>query len=419
MRETVFYTKRLQALLPSVRDFVERELIPMETGFHQRPLAKTIALLDEKREKVKAAGLWGLHLPQQEGGLGLTLCEFGQVSEVLAHAPFYGHYTFNCQAPDIGNMELISKFGSAEIKSKFLYPLIVGKIRSCFSMTEPEFAGSNPTRMATTAVRKGKEYVINGHKWFTSSADGAAFAVVMAVTNPEAPPHQRASMLIVPTDTPGFIHERNIPVFGESGSGWFSHAEIRYQDCRVPVSHLIGEEGAGFRLAQERLGPGRIHHCMRWIGIAEKAFDMLCKRAASREIDEGVILGEKQFIQGFIAESRIEIDAARLLVLNTAHAIDTYGAAQVRDQISGIKLFVANMMLRVLDRAIQIHGALGVTDDIILSAIYRHERGARIWDGADEVHKQNLALSILKNYGLDIKRKSREANAAKIQSPEK
>lgn len=275
-------------------------------------------------------------------------------------------------------------------------------------MTEPEFAGSNPTLMATTAVRDGNEYVINGHKWFTSSADGAAFAVVMAVTNPHAAKHERASMIIVPTDNPGFKIIRNISVFGEPGEGWFSHAEIEYHNCRVPLSNLIGEEGQGFRLAQERLGPGRIHHCMRWVGIAEKALDMMCKRAVSRAIEEDVMLGEKQFIQGFIAESRVEIDASRLLVLRTAHEIDQRGAASARDEISGIKFYVANMVLRVLDKAIQVHGALGVTDDIILSAIYRHERGARIWDGADEVHKQTLARSILKKYGLDLKSKSRQ-----------
>ncbi len=403
--ETIFATERLAQFLPRVQEFVENELLPLEEGFSHHSLPETIRLLDETRQKVKSAGLWGLHLPENEGGWGLTLCEFGQLSEVMARAPFFGHYVFNCQAPDIGNMELLSKFGSAGIKERFLQPLLDGQIRSCFAMTEPEFAGSNPTRLATTAVREGNDYLITGHKWFTSAADGAAFAIVMAVTNPDAHRHQRASMILVPTDTPGFDLVRNIPVFGEPGAGWFSHAEIRFNNCRVPVSYLIGEEGQGFRLAQERLGPGRIHHCMRWVGIAEKAFDMMCRRAATREIEDGVMLGEKQFIQGFIAESRVEIDATRMLVLNTAHQIDQLGQAAVRDQISGIKLYAANMVLRVLDRAIQVHGALGVTDDIILSMIYRHERGARIWDGADEVHKQSLARSILKKYGLDLRKK--------------
>ena len=406
--ETIFTTERVRPLLARVREFVETELIPLEEGFSHHKLSTLIPILDQKRQQVKAAGLWGLHLSKSEGGYGLTLCEFGQISEALAHAPFFGHYVFGCQAPDIGNTELLHKFASDELKEKYLKPLMAGEIRSCFSMTEPDFAGSNPTRMATLAVRNGDEYIINGRKWFTSSADGAAFAVVMAVTNPDAAPHQRASMIIVPTDTPGFNIERNIPVFGEAGEGWFSHAEVTYTDCRVPVSNVIAGEGMGFRLAQERLGPGRVHHCMRWIGNAEKALDLLCKRAATREIEDGVMLGEKQFIQDFIAESRAEIDASRLYVLNTAYMIDTVGVSNVRDAVSAIKFYVANAFLRVLDRAIQVHGALGVTDDTVLSAMYRHERGARIWDGADEVHKQSLAISILKKYGLDIRQKAKE-----------
>lgn len=405
MTTSVFNTERLDALLPRIRAFIQEELVPLEPVFLEGNIADTMRLLEEKRALVKKAGLWGLHLPAQEGGAGLTLCEFGQVSEALAWTPFFGHYAFGCQAPDIGNTELLSKFGSPALKTRFLEPLIEGHIRSCFSMTEPEFAGSNPTRLATTAVRDGEEYVINGHKWFTSSAEGAAFAVVMAVTNPDALPHQRASMIIVPTDNPGFELVRNVPVFGEAGGQWFSHAEVRYRDCRVPAAYLIGAEGQGFKLAQERLGPGRIHHCMRWIGQAERAFDLMCRRATEREIEEGVVLGEKQFIQGFIAESRVEIDAARLLVLNTARNIDLLGQAAMRHQISGIKFYVANMVLRVIDRAIQVHGALGVTDDLILAAMYRHERGARIWDGADEVHKQSMATGILKTYGLDVKKR--------------
>ncbi len=403
--ESVFATDRLTALLPAIRKFVLDELVPLEKEHSNRPFKQTEKILAAKRELVKQNGWWNLHLPEAEGGKGLTLCEFAQISETLSLAPYYGQYTFNCQAPDIGNTELISRFASTAIKEKFLQPLLDGKIRSCFSMTEPEFAGSNPTRLATTAVREGDTYLINGHKWFTSSADGAAFAVVMAVTNPDAAAHERASMIIVPADTPGFELVRNIPIFGETGEGWASHAEIRYVNCRVPVINRIGEEGMGFRLAQERLGPGRIHHCMRWVGIAEKALDLLCKRAASREMEEGVMLGEKQFIQGYIAESRVEIDAARLLVLRTARNMDELGAKAVRDEISGIKFYVANMVLKVLDRAIQVHGGMGLTDETLLANLYQHERGARIWDGADEVHKQVLAISILKKYGLDIKKK--------------
>jgi len=353
----------------------------------------------------------------EEGGLGLTLCEFGQVSEALAWSPF-GHYTFNCQAPDIGNMELLHKHASDAIKRQYLEPLKEGHIRSCFSMTEPEFAGSNPTRLGTTAVLDrgagpSDEYVINGHKWFTSSADGASFAIVMAVTNPDAAPHRRASMILVPTDTPGFQLVRSISIMGDAGDHWGSHAEVRYDNVRVPVGNLIGGEGMGFVLAQERLGPGRIHHCMRWIGISERCFDLMCRRAATRELEEGVMLGEKQFVQGFIAESRAEIDAARLMVLRTARNIDQFGAAAVRNEISAIKFFVANIMLQVVDRAIQVYGAMGITDDVLLPWYYRHERGARIYDGADEVHKTALARSILKEYGLDTKKKAADLAATR------
>ncbi|MFN5168302.1 MAG: acyl-CoA dehydrogenase family protein [Cyclobacteriaceae bacterium] len=398
--EDLFGTPRLAELLPRVRSFVETELLPLEKDHHHRTWQDTFRLLDEKREKVKASGLWGLHLPKDEGGLGLSLCEFGQISEALARAPFYGHYTFNCQAPDIGNIELLSKFASPEQRIAYLLPLCKGKIRSCFAMTEPEMAGSNPTRLATTAQRDGNDYVINGHKWFTTGAEGSAFTIVMAVTNPQAARHERASMIIVPAGTPGYTIVRNIPVFGEAGGGWASHAEVRFENCRVPQTNRIGAEGEGFKLAQERLGPGRIHHCMRWIGIAEKAFDLMCRRAVSREIEDGVFLGHKQYIQSFITQSRVEIDAARLLVLRTAQKIDQQGAAATRDDISGIKYYVANIMLGVLDRAIQTYGAAGLSDLTLLATLYQHERGARIWDGADEVHLQSMATGILKKYGL-------------------
>ncbi|WP_128545518.1 acyl-CoA dehydrogenase family protein [Larkinella soli] len=403
--EDLFATDQTRDLVPRIRAFVETELFPLETAeYLTGRFSRVAALLDQKRDLVKKAGLWGLQLGAGEGGPGLTLCEFGQVSEVMAASPF-GHYTFNCQAPDIGNMELMHRHASDALKSRYLEPLRDGRIRSCFAMTEPEFAGSNPTRLGTTAVREGDDYVIDGHKWFTSSADGAAFAVVMAVTNPEAPAHRRASIIVVPTDTPGFQRVRNLSIMGDPGDHWGSHAEVRLADVRVPVANRIGEEGMGFVLAQERLGPGRIHHCMRWIGISERCFDLMCRRAASREIETGVMLGEKQFIQGFIAESRAEIDAARLMVLRTARNIDRYGAAGVRNEISAIKFFVANVMLKVVDRTIQTYGAMGITDDLLPAWYYRHERGARIYDGADEVHKSALARSILKEYGLEIKKK--------------
>lgn len=402
--EALFATENTRKLIPEIKDFLQKEIYPLENTESLTGKFSNIApILDQKRELVKKSGLWGLQFGEKDGGLGLSLCEFGQVSEVLATTPF-GHYVFNCQAPDIGNMELIHKYASEQIKSKFLHPLMQGNIRSCFSMTEPEFAGSNPVNLGTTAVKEGDHYVINGHKWFTSSADGASFAVVMAVTNPDAAPHKRASQIIVPTNTEGFKLIRNISIMGESSDHWASHAEVSYENCRVPVTNLIGEEGAGFMLAQERLGPGRIHHCMRWIGISERCLDLLCKRAVSREMGDGTFLGEKQMVQFWIAESRAEIDAARLMVLRTADNIDKFGASTVRNQISAIKFFCAKVMLDVIDRAIQVHGALGITDDTPLSFWYRHERGARIYDGADEVHKSSLAKSILKDYGLSGKK---------------
>ena len=275
---------------------------------------------------------------------------------------------------------------------------MAGEIRSCFSMTEPEVAGSNPVVMNTSAIQDREQWVLNGHKWFTTGADGAAFAIVMAVTDAQATPYQRASMLIVPTKTKGFNIIRNIPIMGEAGEGWLSHAEIEYQDCKVPADHLLGARGAGFALAQERLGPGRIHHCMRWIGICERVFGLMCAHAAGRDMGDGQKLGDKQVIQHWIAESRADIDAARYYVLHTAQMIEQQGAKEARHHISAIKFFVANILHRLLDRAIQVHGALGVTDDTLLSFWYRHERGARIYDGPDEVHKTSLARQILKAY---------------------
>jgi alkylation response protein AidB-like acyl-CoA dehydrogenase len=265
-------------------------------------------------------------------------------------------------------------------------------------MTEPGVAGSNPVVLETTAIRKGDKFVINGHKWFTTAADGASFAIVMAITDPDASPYERASMIIVPTNTKGFNIIRNIPVMGETGEGYMSHAEIIYDNCTVPASNLIGKQGSGFMLAQERLGPGRIHHCMRWIGICERAFELMCKRASTRSMGDGSVLGDKQTIQNWIAESRAEINAARYMVLHTAYKIDKQGVKAARHEISSIKFFVADVLMKVLDRAIQTHGALGVTDDTLLSFWYRHERAARIYDGPDEVHKSSLAKAILKNY---------------------
>ena len=393
------HNEKLIGLLDRIKEFLRTKVYPLETEFLRRPFRDLAPTLSAKRDEVKAMGLWAPHLPKKHGGLGLSLSEFALVSEELGRTPI-GHYLFNCQAPDIGNMEILLDHGTPEQKEKYFTPLASGEVRSCFSMTEPEHPGSNPTWMSTTATKDGDDYVINGHKWFTSSAEGASFAIVMAITNADATNrYKRASQIIVPIPTPGFQLVRNINVMGDEGSDYASHAEVRYENCRVPQSNLLGEEGEGFTIAQERLGPGRIHHCMRWIGICERAFDLMCSYAARRELSPGVVLGSRQNVQEWIAESRAEINAARLLVLQTARAIDVQGAASVRADISLIKFFVAGILQKVLDRAIQVHGALGLTDATLLSYWYRHERAARIYDGPDEVHKMVVARAELKKYG--------------------
>jgi alkylation response protein AidB-like acyl-CoA dehydrogenase len=381
---------------------MESDVYPLEEHTNGEPFYTILPLLEQKRVRVKELGLWTPQVPEEWGGLGLTLSEFGQISEVMGRSP-YGLFIFNCNAPDAGNIEVLITQGTDKQHEQFLKPLLAGDIRSCFSMTEPEHAGSNPVIMSTNAVRDGDDYVINGHKWFTTAADGAAFAIVMAVTNPDAEsPYARASQIIVPTETVGFDRVRNISVMGEEGEGWLSHAEIYYRECRVPEANLLGQEGAGFAIAQERLATGRIHHCMRWMGICERAFEMMCERVAARQLKEGVPLASKQTVHNWIAESRAEIDAARLLIMDTAEKIDNGGPDAARIEISLIKFFAAGVLHRVLDRAVQAHGALGVTDDTLLSFWVRHERGGRIYDGPDEVHKSRVARHILRKYGLRL-----------------
>ncbi len=384
-------------LLETARTFVRGVLVPREAELLRGHWADIEPILSGLRRDARTLGLWAPFLPQSHGGRGLPLETFARLSEVLGWTPF-GHYVCNCQAPDVGNMELLHQFGTPTQQTQWLEPLAHGDIRSCFAMTEPEFAGSNPTQLATRAERDGGEYVITGHKWFTSSADGASFAVVMAVTNPEAEPHARATQIIVPLPTDGYTLVRNISVMGEAGGGWASHAEVRFDGVRVPVSNRLGDEGAGFALAQERLGPGRIHHCMRWIGICERVFDLMCRRAVTRELSPGEPLANKQAVQFWIADSRIDIHAARLMVLDAAARMSRDGQRAAREEISYIKVFVANVLQRVLDRALQAHGALGMTDDTPIAWWYRHERAARIYDGADEVHKSVIARRALAPY---------------------
>jgi len=387
-------------LVSRYQAFLKEFIYPIEKDIIYGSFKSHLPKLRELRELAKSKGLFTPHLSIDEGGLGLSLPEFARISEVLGTSPL-GHYIFNCNAPDIGNMELMHAFASPFLKETYLKPLQRGEIRSCFSMTEPEHAGSNPIHMSTKAVLEGDEYVINGHKWFTTAADGAQFTIVMAMTNPEAENvYQRASMILVPLDNPGYRLVRNISIMGDEGEDYLSHGEVELTNCRVPKSYLIGEEGQGFTLAQVRLGPGRIHHCMRWIGICERALGLMCDRALSRELNPEKFLSGQQTIQNWIAESAAEIKASRLLVLHTAEKIEKEGAKAAKEDISTIKFFVSDVLMKVLDRAIQVHGALGITDDTLLSFWYRHERGARIYDGPDEVHKSVLAKSILKSRAL-------------------
>jgi acyl-CoA dehydrogenase len=390
-------SEKMQIITAMIDEFVQKELVPLEPSVLRRGFAAMLPELAQKRQMVKQMELWAPNHPRQYGGMGLNLKEHALVSESLGRS-ILGHYVFGCQAPDAGNIEILHMFGTPEQKEKWLRPLVEGSIRSCFSMTEVEMPGSNPVMLSTTAVKDGDDYVINGQKWYTSSSDGARFAIVMAVTNPEASPYQRASMIIVPTDTPGFNPVRNIPVMGEAGSDWFGHGEILYQNCRVPQSNRLGPEGGGFAIAQERLGPGRIHHCMRWIGISNRCFDLMCRRAVNRPIAPGKTLAGKEIIQAWIAECAADIQAARLMVLHAADRIDKVGAKAARVEISMIKFVVANTMMKVIDRALQVHGGLGMTDDTIIAFLYRHERAARIYDGADEVHKLAVARQILRKY---------------------
>jgi alkylation response protein AidB-like acyl-CoA dehydrogenase len=392
---------KVKSIRGILREFMAKEVYPLEPKLRREGFKALVPLLKEKRERARQTGLWAAFVPEKFGGAGLSLTEFAHMSEELGKSPI-GHYLFNCQAPDVGNMEILMEYGTAEQQKQFLAPLVRGEIRSCFTMTEPEFAGSNPVWMGTTATKDGGEWVIRGHKWFASAADGAAFAICMAVTDPQADPYQRASMIIVPTGTPGFELIGNISVMGDRGGDWASHGEVSYHGARVPLQNLLGGEGQGFVIAQQRLGPGRIHHCMRWIGICERAFEIMCRHAATRELAPGKPLGTKQIVQQWIAESRAEIHAARLMVLHAAWKIEGEGSYAAREEISLIKFTVARTLQRVLDRAIQALGALGMTDDTPLAFWWGHERAGRIYDGADEVHLSVVAKRILRQHGLKV-----------------
>ena len=376
-----------------VRAFMEAHVYPAEPALAREDEAAD-ALVEELRGRAKETGIWAPHLPSEAGGTGSGFIEYALLNEEIGRST-WAQLVFNCQAPDAGNGEILHLFGTEEQKRRFLRPLVEGTQRSFFSMTEPEVSGADPTQLRTRAVRDGDEWVIDGHKWFSSSAEGAAFGIVMAVTDPDAPPHRRTSQILVPAETPGVEVVRPIPVLGHRGRGWSTHCEVRYTGVRVPLDNVLGEPGDGFRIAQKRLGPGRIHHVMRWLGQMQRAFELMCSYALEREAFGGR-LAEKQTIQNWIADSAAEIQACRLMTLDAARKLDEGDEARV--EVSLIKFFAARVLHDVIDRAVQTHGARGLTDETPLAHMYAQARGARIYDGPDEVHRMVVSRRILKEF---------------------
>jgi acyl-CoA dehydrogenase len=375
------------------RAFMDEHVYPNEAAISREDDA-AFELVDELRAKAKHAGLWAPHLPPQAGGTGEGFLDYAQLNEEIGRS-LYAQLIFGCQAPDAGNGEILWLFGTEEQQERFLRPLVAGDVRSFFSMTEPDVSGSDPTSLRTRAVRDGDEWVIDGHKWFSSGADGAAFGIVMAVTDPDAPPHRRATQILVPADTPGVEIVRPISTMGHTGRGWTTHCEVRYTGVRVPLANTLGEPGAGFRIAQKRLGPGRIHHVMRWLGQMQRAFELMCEYALHRHAF-GSPHADKQTVQNWIADSAAEIQACRLMTMDAARKIDDGDEARV--EISLIKFHAARVLQDVIDRAIQVHGARGLTDETPLAAMALQARGARIYDGPDEVHRMVVARRILDSF---------------------
>jgi acyl-CoA dehydrogenase len=383
-------TDAVSELRRRYRAFMEEHVYPNERQLRTDDQELIRAL----QAKAKDAGLWAPHVPAEAGGTGQGFLAYAHLNEEIGRSS-YAQLVFGCQAPDAGNAEILHLFGTPEQKERWLFPLVAGEMRSFFSMTEPEVPGSDPTTLQTRAVRDGDEWVIDGHKWFSSGADGAAFGIVMAVTDPDAPPHARASQIVVPADTPGVDVVRPIPVMGHAGSGWSTHCEVFYRDVRVPVENTLGEPGDGFRIAQKRLGPGRIHHVMRWLGQMQRAFELLCSYSLEREAF-GSRLADKQTVQNWIADSAAGIHASRLMTLDAARKIDEGDEARV--EVSVIKFFAAQVLHDVIDRAIQVHGARGLTDETPLAEMYANARAARIYDGPDEVHRMVVSRRILKEF---------------------
>src|SRR4051812_27669164 len=387
------------AKLDWARAFVREEIWPLETLAGELSQDTLDRLYAPLQEEVRRQGLWAAHLDPALGGQAYGQVKLGLLHEVLGSSP-YAPNAFGCQAPDSGNSEILALAGTPEQKERYLEPLLAGDLKSAFSMTEPDSPGSDPTMLKTRAVRDGDDYVLTGRKWFSSNASIADFLIVMAVTDPDARPHQRATMFLIEADAPGVNILRDVPTmehpweaYGQLGG----HAEILYEDVRIPAAQRLGGEGEGFLIAQQRLYPGRIHHCMRWLGVAQRAFDMLCERSTYR-VAHGKTLGEHQTVQNWIADSAAQMQAARLMTLHAAWVMDTQGVGAARTDISLIKFYGAGVLHDVVARALQAHGSLGYSTDLPLEAMYRFARAARIYDGPDEVHRQSVARLILRGY---------------------
>jgi alkylation response protein AidB-like acyl-CoA dehydrogenase len=392
MTETLFPAEYLETRA-RYRAFMEQHVYPNEAAIGREDDA-AMAVLDDLRARARDEGLWAPHVPPEAGGTGLGFLYYACLNEEIGRST-YAQLVFGCQAPDAGNAEILHLFGTDEQKERFLRPLVAGEVRSFFSMTEPEVSGSDPTLLRTRATRDGDEWVIDGHKWFSSGADGAAFAIVFAISDPDAEPHRRGTMILVPADTPGVDVVRAVPVMGHAGRGWSTHCEVRYTGARVPVGNTLGGEGDAFMLAQKRLGPGRIHHVMRWLGQMQRAFELMCRYANEREAFGGP-LADKQTVQNWVADSAAEIQACRLLTMDAARKIDEGSEARV--EVSLLKFYAARALCDVIDRAIQVHGARGLTDETPLAVMSMMARGARIYDGPDEVHRMVVARRILRSF---------------------
>lgn len=397
------YTEKVNGLRQRLNDFMERFIYPNETTYQEQIASSHnphhhAGIVDELKRKARAESLWNLFLPDQEYGAGLTSLEYAPLAEIMGHV-VWSSEVFNCAAPDTGNMEILAQFGTPEQKRQWLQPLLNGEIRSAFAMTEPDVASSDATNIQLTIKREGGEYVLNGRKWWISGAmrERCKILIVMGKTDPDSSDrHRQQSMVLVPKDTPGVTVVRNLPVMGYIDNE--SHCEVTFDNVRVPVSNLLGEEGGGFAIAQARLGPGRIHHCMRSIGAAQRALELMCQRATQRTTF-GKRLAEHGMVQDWLSQSQIEIEQCRLLTLKAAWMIDNLGKKAAQNEIAMIKIAVPEMHTNVLNRAIQLFGGAGMTDDFPLASMWAHGRTLHLADGPDEVHKRSLARALVRQLG--------------------